>query len=327
MDARCRPRDGDASSSSSAAEALPEIARLPSAAVDGASGVLLLDKPGGLSSAQALSRVKGLYASRRAGHVGTLDPLATGMLPICLGQATRVANLLLAADKAYRFTLQLGAATSTGDAEGEVLARAAVPPLADDQVRSVLAGFLGDIAQVPPMTSALKRGGVPLYRLARAGIEVPRAARRVCVARLELIDLGPGSLTCEVTCGKGLYVRVLGEDIARALGSLGHLAALRRLWVGDFAHRPMVTLDALAELDLAGRQARLLPIAEALPKLPRVELDEEHSARFRQGQRLPLGCPEPAAAVLVRAGGLCLGIGSCRQGVLHPQRVFVRPVP
>ena len=191
------------------------------------SGVLLLDKPLGLSSNAALQRVRTLFDRVKAGHVGSLDPLATGMLPVCLGEATKIAGDILAGRKRYRFTIALGSATSTGDTEGEITEHAAVPPLQETQVREVLARFHGLQSQVPPMYSALKRDGQPLYRLARAGLSVPRAPRSIELFELNLEELGGEHLVLETLCSKGTYIRVLAEDVARALGSCGHVAALR----------------------------------------------------------------------------------------------------
>ena len=181
------------------------------------SGILLLDKPRSLSSNAALQRVRALFDRQTAGHGGSLDPLATGMLPICLGEATKIAGEILAGRKCYHFTVTLGTRTATGDAEGEVTGQAAVPRLERPQVESVLSRFLGAGQQVPPMYSALKRGGQPLYRLARAGVTVERAARAIEIVKLRLLALAPQALELEVLCSKGTYVRVLAEDIAAAL--------------------------------------------------------------------------------------------------------------
>src|SRR5580700_1526548 len=194
------------------------------------SGIVLLDKPLGLSSNAALQRVRTLFSRIKAGHVGSLDPLASGMLPICLGEATKIAGEILAHRKCYRFTVSLGIATATGDAEGAVTASAPVPALTAAQVQQGLAGFRGAQLQVPPMYSALKRDGQPLYKLARAGVTVARAPRDIELFELTLTALEPAALTCEVLCSKGTYIRVLAEDLARALGTCGHVTALRRLY-------------------------------------------------------------------------------------------------
>jgi tRNA pseudouridine55 synthase len=250
-------------------------------------GIVLLDKPAGLSSNQALQRVRRVFRARKAGHTGSLDPLATGVLPLCFGQATKVAGLLLDADKTYRATLALGRRTATGDREGEVLERLPVPPLDAAAVEAVLARFRGASEQVPPMYSALKRDGQALYALARRGIEVERAPRPVRIAALALVKLDPDSLEFEVTCSKGTYIRTLGEDIARALGTVGHLSRLRRTAVGGpLAGRSPHALEAIEAL--AGNEraldALLLPVDCALAELPAVTLDAARSAAFRHGQ-------------------------------------------
>src|SRR5882762_2844420 len=191
------------------------------------SGILLLDKPRGLSSNAALQRVRALFLRQKAGHVGSLDPLATGMLPICLGEATKVAGQILAGRKRYRFTVALGAGTATGDAEGAVTTTTPVPPFDRAGVDALLARFRGSQTQIPPMYSALKRAGQPLYRLARAGVTVARAARDIELFELALLALGPASLELEALCSKGTYIRVLAEDLAAALGTCGHVTAVR----------------------------------------------------------------------------------------------------
>lgn len=280
-------------------------------------GLLLLDKPLGLTSNRALQQVRRLYRAAKAGHTGSLDPFATGLLPLCFGQATKVAGLLLDAPKAYRARLVLGARTATGDLEGEVLERAPVPPLAPAAVEAVLARFVGELDQVPPMYSALKRDGQPLYKLARRGLEVERAARRVRIDALALERLEPAALEFHVRCSKGTYVRTLAEDLARALGTVGHLEALRRT---EFAGLPSTALHTLASLEaLAGDEpaldALLLPVDAALGAYPKVALGASDSARFRQGAAVALPAPVPSAApgaevrVYDATGGL-LGLGA-----------------
>lgn len=245
-------------------------------------GVLLLDKPLGLSSTAAGLRVRRLLGASKAGHVGSLDPLATGMLPICLGEATKLASEILEGDKVYRFRIALGRRTATGDAEGEVVEQVAIPRLERASVESTLQRFVGESMQVPPMYSAIKQGGVPLYRRARAGETVERPARRIRIERLELIDLTPEFLDCRVVCGKGTYVRVLAEDIARELGTVGHVALLRRESVQPFGPERLVTLEALE-----GASPGTVPFVsldEAVGHLPLVTLAPEAARKLLQGQ-------------------------------------------
>ena len=251
-------------------------------------GIVLLDKPAGLSSTQALQRVRRALQAEKAGHAGTLDPMATGMLPLCFGQATKACGALLGQRKAYRATVRLGSATDTGDTEGKVVAQGAVPVLTTERVEAALKGLRGDREQVPPMYSALKRDGRPLYELARRGVTVERAARPVTIERLDLLGHRDGDLEIEVVCSKGTYVRVLAEEIAGALGTVGHLVALRRLWVEPFPSGAMVTLERI-DADLAAGHAApewLRPADVAFPDLPAVHLDETQSLRLRQGRAL-----------------------------------------
>jgi tRNA pseudouridine55 synthase len=247
-------------------------------------GVLLLDKPSGMTSHAAVQRVLRLYQAAKGGHTGTLDPLATGLLPVCLGEATKFAHLLLDADKTYLATVRLGTTTTTGDMEGEVLERAPVK-VTKEQAGRALARFRGEISQIPPMYSALKRDGKPLYKLARAGREVPREPRVIVIRSLDLINLAAEELTLRVSCSKGTYVRVLAEDIGRELGCGGCLSALRREAVGDFMLSsgavPFEQLDALAPVQ---RDALLLPADALVASLPRVDLDAAGMRRLGHGQ-------------------------------------------
>ena len=204
------------------------------------NGIILLDKPKGLSSNGALQRVRKAYRAASAGHVGTLDPMATGMLPLCLNEATKIIAEIESGAKCYEFTVQLGARTDTGDAEGKVIEEQVVPALDAAVVEAALTGFRGTLQQVPPMYSALKREGRPLYELARQGIEVERSARTIVIRQLVLEELAGNTIRLICECAKGTYIRVLGEDIARALGTCGHLTYLRRLWVEPFRRLPMV---------------------------------------------------------------------------------------
>ncbi len=309
-------------------------------------GILLLDKPLGLSSTAAGLRVRRLLGAAKAGHVGSLDPLASGMLPICLGEATKVAGEILEGRKVYRFTVALGARTATGDTEGDVVERAAVSALTTAQVEAEMGRFLGESLQVPPMFSAIKQGGQPLYKLARAGKEVVREPRRIHIDRLELIGLEtaagvPSALDCRVVCGKGTYVRVLAEDLARALGTVGHVSALRREQVEPFGVERLVTMAEVEASAEAGRAAGLsaeatalrppLPLLgafEALPQLLAVELDAEDTRRLLHGQAVTVpGVSQPGQRVRLReAGGAFLGLGEVvAVGRVVPKRLVARP--
>ncbi len=255
------------------------------------SGVLLIDKPQGMSSQQVVSKVKYLlksdvHDSKKAGHTGTLDPMATGLLPICLGEATKFSHYQLDAIKSYQAIIKLGEQTDTGDAEGEIIATIPVPNVTQAMLQSVTEQFLGEIMQVPPMYSALKKDGKKLYELAREGIEVERAARPLTIYKLSLTSLSAQHLQLTVTCSKGTYVRVLAEDIAKALGTLGHLTALRRIQTGDFEIANAITLADFAALDVAARFDKLLAVDACVRSLPSLLLDDNQSKRIRQGQRL-----------------------------------------
>ena len=255
------------------------------------SGVLLIDKPQGMTSQQVVSKVKYLlksdvHDSKKAGHTGTLDPMATGLLPICLGEATKFSHYQLDAIKSYQAIIKLGEQTDTGDAEGEIIATSPVPHVTQAMLQSVTEQFLGEIMQVPPMYSALKKDGKKLYELAREGIEVERAARPLTIYELSLTPLSDQQLQLTVTCSKGTYVRVLAEDIAKALGTLGHLTALRRIRTGDFEIANAITLADFAALDIAARFDKLLAVDACVHSLPSLVLDASQSKRIRQGQRL-----------------------------------------
>ena len=255
------------------------------------SGVLLIDKPQGMTSQQVVSKVKYLlksdvHDSKKAGHTGTLDPMATGLLPICLGEATKFSHYQLDAVKSYKAIIKLGEQTDTGDAEGEIIATSPVPHETQTMLQSTTEQFLGEIMQVPPMYSALKKDGKKLYELAREGIEVERAARPLTIYQLSLTPLSDQQLQLTVTCSKGTYVRVLAEDIAKALGTVGHLTALRRIQTGDFEIANAITLADFAALDVAARFDKLLAVDACVHSLPSLVLDDNQSKRIRQGQRL-----------------------------------------
>jgi tRNA pseudouridine55 synthase len=292
------------------------------------SGIVLLDKPAGISSNAALQRVRRLFGRVKGGHVGSLDPLATGMLPICLGEATKVAGDILAARKRYRFTIALGAATDTGDAAGALIASAPVRELTARDIDAALAAFTGALQQVPPMYSALKRAGQPLYRLARAGVTVARAPRRIELSQLQLVAFTGTTLECQALCSKGTYIRVLGEDIALALGTLGHVTALRREYVEPFEAQPMRTLESLAQA-AAAAPPQLLPADWPLAHLPEVRLSAAEALRVRRGQHV-LRAPgaEAARVRLYDETGEFIGIGEADlSGAVQPRRLLNRPDP
>ncbi len=245
--------------------------------------MLLLDKPAGLSSNTALQRAKCLFQAAKAGHTGNLDPLATGLLPVCFGEATKFAQYLTDADKHYEARVQLGVTTDTGDAEGTVLTRAPVA-VTDAAVMAALARFVGAIQQTPPMYSALKHRGRPLYAYARQGEHVARAPRTITIHALELLGRSADQLLLSVHCSKGTYIRTLAEDIGKALGCGAHLAALRRTAVGPFRIEEAVTLDALSALDGARRDRWLMPVDCLLTGLPGVRLDVQSAFYLQRGQ-------------------------------------------
>lgn len=248
-------------------------------------GVLLLDKPAGMTSNAALQKAKRLYQAAKAGHTGTLDPFATGLLPLCFGEATKFSQHLLEADKTYRAVLQLGVRTSTGDPEGAVIESHPVRVTRAD-VQSLLPRFTGEYLQTPPMHSAIKRDGRPLYRYAHQGLELPREPRRVVVHRLEILDFAGDRLTLLVQCSKGFYVRTLADDLGEALGCGAHLQALTRLAVGSLRLEDAIQLAGLEALTPAERDARLLPVDALVAELPRLDLDIEAAWQLRQGQAI-----------------------------------------
>lgn len=291
-------------------------------------GVLLLDKDRGMTSNSALQQVKRLFGAAKAGHTGSLDPLATGMLPICLGEATKLSGYLLDADKHYRVVCRLGEKTATADADGEVVQTAAVPELSEQTVLTVLERFTGDIEQVPPMYSALKHEGRRLYDLARAGEEVERPPRRVRIFTLSLEAMDSDSLTMDVRCSKGTYIRTLVEDIAVELGTLAHVIDLRRLGVGPYEKRPMYSLAELAaqrdQNGEAGLDALLLPVDSAVADWPVIRLDEDMSFYMRRGQALQVPrAPTEGRVRLYTEAGEFLGIGEIADdGRIAPKRLL-----
>lgn len=294
-------------------------------------GILVLDKPQGLTSNEALQQVKRLYFAAKAGHTGSLDPLATGVLPLCFGEATKFSQYLLDADKTYRATVVFGVSTDSGDADGRQIATADAGALTEQQLQDALAPFRGEIAQVPSMFSAIKVDGTPLYKLARQGVEIEREARQVTVHRLELLAFRPGpqaEAEFLVEVSKGTYIRSLAEDIGRALGVGAHVKALRRTQAGPYRIEQAQSLDSLEELRgreaFAELDALLLPVASALEHLPDVVLPEVSGFYVRQGQPVQVSRAPVAGLVRLRLedGGF-LGVGEILDdGRVAPRRLL-----
>lgn len=279
------------------------------------SGILLLDKPAGPTSNRALQEIKRLFGASKAGHTGSLDPLASGLLPICLGEATKISQFLLDADKHYRFELKLGVVTETDDAEGTAIATAAVPDLSPRDIESVLARFRGPIDQVPPRFSAIKRAGQPFYRGARQGDTTLPPVRRIEVTSLSLVRHAGDTLELEVHASKGTYVRSLGRDIGAALGCGAHVTALRRLATGPFRIEGAHTVEALRVLSAAERLAALVPMDEVLAPLPAVRLDAISERSLCHGQVVFTGhAAAPGWARLYGAKAEFIGLGELLPG-------------
>jgi tRNA pseudouridine55 synthase len=289
-------------------------------------GILLLDKPLGLSSAGAVARVKRLFNARKAGHTGSLDPLASGLLPICFGEATKFGAQLLEADKTYRVTVRLGERTPSADRESEVVERRVLPPFSREQLQHELSLFPRDYSQIPPMHSALKQDGKPLYEYARAGITRERIARAIIIHELKLLDWQAPDLSFDVRCTKGTYIRVLAEDLAAQLGTVGHLSALRRIGVAPFDREVLWSYDALEAMSALQRQEVLLPVDAALCACARFDLPAGGVSAFRQGQTVNLaGEPSEALFGMLRiyAEGLgFLGLGQIEAAGLKPLRLI-----
>ena len=287
-------------------------------------GIILLDKPLGYSSSQAVQKVRWLFTARKAGHTGSLDPFATGMLPICLGEASKTAGFMLEASKRYFATARLGQATATGDIEGAVVRQMPVPALSPQAIDAAFESFRGAIKQVPPMYSALKQQGQPLYKLARDGIEVERKSRTVIIHGLELVAWDKPLLVFRVHCSKGTYVRTLAEDIAEKLGTCAHLQALRRLDVEPFREADMISLDELERTALAGQQdSLLLPLDTGLESWPIIALSGEEQVRFTHGNPAPVQETHRGKVRVYALSGKILGLGEVRDDhKVHPKRLF-----
>ena len=286
------------------------------------NGIVLLNKPVGDSSNGILQKVIRVFNAKKGGHTGALDPFATGLLPICLGEATKVSGLLLESDKRYTATLKLGEQSDTGDTEGEIIQTLPVPELSKSLIESVLKQFEGDIEQVPPMYSALKHQGKPLYYYARQGINIERPARPIKIINLTLISFDSNQIIFDVHCSKGTYVRTLGEDIAKALGTVGHLTALHRTQTGSLRGEDMLTL---AEIEQQV-DACVQPLDIAIQHLQRIDLTTEQADLIRHGGKLE--CEKPATD-LVRfyENNICIAVGEWQteKQLLKPKRVFNLP--
>ena len=296
------------------------------------TGIIVLDKPVGPSSNQALQRVRHLFGAAKAGHTGNLDPLASGVLPICLGEATKLSQYLLDSDKAYQAQLCFGASTTTGDSEGEVVSSSDASELTENVVSSALDEFVGEIQQIPPMYSALKVDGQPLYKLARQGKEVERKARSVSIKSIDLLSFHTGKraqATVDVLCSKGTYIRTLSEDVAASLGLPGHMSALRRTGTGPFNLAGAVSLDTLSQIAEAEGPAALdkflLDPELAVDHLPRVEVTNSAAFYLKQGQAVVVrNSPLNGMVRVAEAGGPFLGIGEMLDdGRVAPKRLFV----
>lgn len=294
-------------------------------------GVLLLDKPLGLSSNQALQKAKWLLRADKAGHTGTLDPLATGVLPLCFGAATKFSQLQLEADKTYEATLLLGQKTATGDAEGEVIETRPVPEITPALLQAMTDRFSGPLAQIPPMYSALKKDGKALYEYARRGQEVEREARHITIYKLDMTlaqdEYAQAAIKIIVSCSKGTYIRTLGEDIGEALGCGAHLGSLRRLETGGFVTGQCVTLPALEAMTEAEREAYLLPVQSLVALFPSVTLDADNAGRFlsglrRRGHPGQWGADAPLVQVYGSEPAAFLGSAHVTADELIPQRLL-----
>jgi len=288
--------------------------------------MLLLNKPAGMTSNRALQKVKRLLNARKAGHTGSLDPAATGMLPLCFGEATKICAYLLEADKTYRVTARLGEATDTGDADGKIVETASVPQLERQDWEKLIAAFLGNTTQIPPMYSALKQDGKRLYELARKGITVERKARKIRIHDIQLLEASPNRLVMRVHCSKGTYIRTLVEDIAKAAGTLAHASSLHREKVGDFSADDMLDMSSAATVAADGPDAlrgKLLPADIALASWPEVAIDASEAMKFVGGQAVTVQQADEGLVRVYDSQRVFLGVGQlASSGLLAPRRIF-----
>jgi tRNA pseudouridine55 synthase len=295
------------------------------------TGIIIIDKPTGRSSNHVLQQVKRLFNANKAGHTGSLDPLATGVLPVCLGEATKVSSYLLDADKQYHVTCQLGVVTDSGDSDGAVVSTSDIPEFTEHDVLALLPSFIGELDQIPPMFSALKYQGQPLYKLARQGIEVDRKARRITIYDIKLLSITAVSFSLDVRCSKGTYIRTLVEDISHALGSTGHVTMLRRVAAAGYIEQQAVTVEQLiasSENGVAVLDELLLPSEDALSDWPSLALTDYMVAAIRQGQAIKVEqLYERANVRLFDPLQQFIGLAEMTEaGMVQPKRVFVLPV-
>jgi tRNA pseudouridine55 synthase len=291
------------------------------------NGIIVIDKPTGRSSNHVLQQVKRLFNAQKAGHTGSLDPLATGLLPVCLGDATRISSYLLDADKSYRVECKLGVVTDSGDSDGNIIAESVVPEINQSQIESIIQNFTGEQDQVPPMYSALKHQGQPLYKLARQGIEIERKARRVTIYDIKLVNFSSDSLCLDVTCSKGTYIRSLIEDIGQEIGCGAHVTMLRRTSVAGYNESQSITIDDLvahSENGLDALDELLLPPEQALSDWPKLSLTSEQTQAVLHGQQLNLNLEhEGQLLCLFNQHQQFIGIAEVTHGgVLAPKRIF-----
>ena len=291
-------------------------------------GIILLDKPVGLSSNEALQEVKKIFHAQKAGHTGSLDPLASGLLPICFGEATKYSDYMLNSDKTYRTEMTLGVSTTTGDKEGQILHEAPIPQLKEEQLAETLASFLGESRQIPPMYSALKQDGQPLYKLARQGVEVNREARTIWIDFLNMTEFNVPTVKFDVKCSKGTYIRTLVEDMGKALGCPAHVSDLRRTTHGVFDINGAVTIDELNQLRqekaFQALDNKILPIETALSELPSISLSEDSAFYVKQGQAVQVAkAPVDGWVSLFGANDMFMGIGEIQDdGKVKPKRML-----
>ncbi|NCW36349.1 MAG: tRNA pseudouridine(55) synthase TruB [Methylophilaceae bacterium] len=287
-------------------------------------GVFLLDKPLGFSSNQALKKIQWLFNAKKAGHTGTLDPMATGLLPICLGEATKFSHRLLDAHKSYIATIQLGITTSTGDQEGEVISEKEVV-LNEAQLKDTLKKFIGDTTQIPPMYSALKFEGKPLYEYAREGIEIERKSRQIKIFDIKLINIEKSIITIEVLCSKGTYIRTLAEDIGQTMGCGAHLKGLERTQTGNFQLSEALSIEALEAMPMASREKALMPIDVLLEELSSIKLNMAELDAIKKGQSIDFNSKNDKEVRLYSPSGQFVGVGQPDlKGRLFPKRLIAK---